>query len=186
MVTRPEFDDKKFSELVLYVAERMGDDAAFGATKLNKVLFFSDFLAYQSFGRSITGATYQKLPHGPAPRQLLPIQRELVEAEAARLIHREYLGRTQKRLVALRDAHTGVFQGDELDLVNQIIEALRGSSAVNVSNLSHSLSVGWRVASIGDDIPYESVFLSTDPATEDDVRRGRELAEQHGWLAAAS
>ena len=56
---------------VVLVDLRSQDDRAFGATKLNNLLYFSDFQAYGALERSITGATYQRLDHGPAPRELL-------------------------------------------------------------------------------------------------------------------
>jgi len=38
-------NDRKFQELLLYVAARCEGAPTFGATKLNKILFFADFLA---------------------------------------------------------------------------------------------------------------------------------------------
>lgn len=34
-------------------------------TKLNKLLFYSDFLHFKEYGKSITGAKYARLPYGP-------------------------------------------------------------------------------------------------------------------------
>jgi len=38
-----EIDERKFKELILYVADKCSDDPDFGAVKLNKILFYSDF-----------------------------------------------------------------------------------------------------------------------------------------------
>lgn len=35
--------------------------------KLNKVLFYTDFYHYRSYGKSITGTPYRAIPYGPAP-----------------------------------------------------------------------------------------------------------------------
>ena len=51
---------KKFEELVLFVAELSQADENFGATKLNKILFFIDFLSYKRSGVGMTGAKYIK------------------------------------------------------------------------------------------------------------------------------
>ena len=69
----PTFNPDKFRGLILYAAHRARqyEDPFFGAVKLNKTLFFSDFFGFRQLGRSITGATYQKLSEGPAPRQLV-------------------------------------------------------------------------------------------------------------------
>ena len=73
MITNVE----KLRELVLYIAEQSECDSAFGMTKLNKLLFFSDFQAYLSTGNAITGEEYQKLPNGPAPRKILPVMQSM-------------------------------------------------------------------------------------------------------------
>ena len=66
-----QFDGSKFRELVLYIAEQSEGDPRFGAVKLNKILYYSDFEAFRVLGESITGATYRKLSEGPAPLQML-------------------------------------------------------------------------------------------------------------------
>ena len=45
-----KFNEGKFRELILYVARRSEDDKYFGAVKLNKILYFSDFNAYRELG----------------------------------------------------------------------------------------------------------------------------------------
>lgn len=177
-----EYDEAKFAEMVLYAAEKLDGDPSFGATKLNKVLFFSDFFAYQELGKPISGAEYQKLPHGPAPRRLLPVQRALEESGDAKLIQRNYLGKVQKRLAALRDADVRVFEPAELKVMDQVIDALEGARAVDVSRVSHDVSIGWQVAKVSEAIPYQSVFIRPREApTESDRKRVEELA---GALAA--
>jgi hypothetical protein len=73
-------DERKMKELILYISQKCADDAKFGATKLNKILYFSDFLAYAYHGSPITGFEYQKLPNGPAPRRLVPVREQLMES----------------------------------------------------------------------------------------------------------
>lgn len=36
-------------------------------TKMNKLLFYMDFLSYRKTGKSLTGLTYRALPYGPVP-----------------------------------------------------------------------------------------------------------------------
>lgn len=75
---KPSYDERKFTELLLYVASRLEADRAGGAVKLDKVLFFADFAHVRRHGVPITGADYQKLEHGPAARRLLPVRNSLV------------------------------------------------------------------------------------------------------------
>lgn len=79
-VSLPE--SQKFSELLLYVSRLAESDPRCGATKLNKILFYADFSAYRALGRSISGQTYRKLQHGPAPWGVLR-EIERLSAEGA-------------------------------------------------------------------------------------------------------
>lgn len=178
----PHYDAQKFKELVLYIAAQAAEnDPSYGAIKLNKILFYSDFLAYGRLGAAITGAEYQRLKFGPAPRQLLPTQTALQKEGAAVLQERWQYTQTQKRLVALRPPDLTKFTAQEIKLVDEVIEVMRQFNAVEASALWH-LEKGWQIAKEGEDIPYGWVFLSSDPLTDDDVAWGQKLASDHGWL----
>ena len=80
------YDEDKFVEMVLHVAGQLQDDGAGSAKKLNKVLFFAEFAHLRHHHQVISGCEFQKLPHGPAPRQMLPVRRQLIESGAAELV----------------------------------------------------------------------------------------------------
>jgi len=82
--------EKKFRELILLICARSQGDKKFGATKLNKLLFYSDFCAYLSFDKPITGQQYFKLPNGPAPKRLKPIVAKMQEADELAYQETEY------------------------------------------------------------------------------------------------
>ncbi len=175
-MTKWTFEREEFKELILFIAWRCDDDPAFGDTYLNKVLFFSDALALQNFGRPITGARYQKLKWGPGPRALLPVREEMVREG---LLTVETIG--DRRVTrAVRDAKP-VFSEEQIELVEKVIEAFRGIWAIHVSDASHELSPGWNLVEVGEDIPLESQLISTRPLPEAHLQRGRELAERYGW-----
>jgi hypothetical protein len=177
----PEFKEDKFKELVLYIAEKCMDDPAFGATKLNKILYFADFYAYGESGVPITGATYGKLPCGPAPRQLVSVREELSNTGDICIRKATYHGYPQERVIPIREANLDLFTAKEIALVDDIIQKLWGINAANISDYTHRLA-GWRIAEDGDDIPYESVFLSDEGLTEDDTNRAKELINRFGWV----
>lgn len=152
------YDEKKFAELVLYIAAKCQHHEHFGATKLNKILFFSDFTAYYATRQAITGAVYQKLPYGPAPKRLVPVQQQLIKQKAAAIQTLEAGPYTEKRLVALRPARLDLFTAAEISRVDAVIEALRDGTATRVSDMSHKLQ-GWQLAKLKEDIPYFTVNL---------------------------
>lgn len=176
----------KLKELMLYVADKSTSDPTFGATKLNKLLFFADFIAHVEFGSAITGAEYQKLEYGPAPRQLLPAQRELVREGAAAVTPVSFHIGTQHRLVALRPPDLAIFTAAEISLVDEVIQRLWGSTATEVSALSHDWSLGWKVAAMGSTIPYATAFV-VPPAltlTDHQVETARRTAADRGLASS--
>ena len=182
-MTRPEFKEQKFKELILHIAKKCEGDKYYGATKLNKILFYSDFLAYKLFGQPITGADYFALPHGPAPRLMVPIKEEM-SSDNYIVENRRY---SQHRIIALRDPNYDDFSAKEIALVDRLIDILRDSDAEFVSELSH-LFLGWQAAMAEGQktdervsIPYETVFVKNPEINEYEEAYGLELAKKHGW-----
>jgi hypothetical protein len=171
--------DERFRELLLYVCEKCATDPKFGSTKLNKILYFSDFLAFARFGEPITGFEYQREKNGPVPKRMLPVRAEMVKAgDLAVQPIRLMSGRIQHRSVNLREPRLNVFTPSHIALVDSIIETFWGFNADEVSDFSHQM-VGWKIADEGESIPYESVFISAEPLTEADIQRAKELARAH-------
>jgi hypothetical protein len=86
-------------------------------------------------------------------------------------------GKVQKRTVSLRQPNLRIFTGEEIAMVDYIIEALSDCDAQTVSEISHTM-VGWQVAAEGETIPYEMVFLSNEPLSEAEIMRGLEIAAE--------
>lgn len=172
-------DEAKLGELLLYVAKRLESDPAGGATKINKVLYFAEFAHVRAHGRPITGVEYQKLEHGPAPRRLVPVRRGLVERGDAEVVEVTYLGYQQQRLVAKRDARPDALSEDERVIVDQVLAALHGQNARDVSELSHD-EIGWQMVDVGDTIPYETAYLRKAVLTPAVRKHAEALAAQLG------
>ena len=172
-----DYDERKFAEALLYVAKALEDDPAGGATKINKALFNADFGHMRAYGTPITGAEYQKLSRGPAPRRLLPVRTRLIESGDAEIREEQYLGCTIHRLVALRDPDIGRLTASERGLLDQAIAAMRNLSSTEVSEASHR-EPGWRMVDDNETIPYETAFLRPPVVTDQVRRRVKELAAE--------
>jgi hypothetical protein len=181
---RPEEDNVKLAELILYISQKCATDPKFGAVKLNKILFFSDFFAYARYHSSITGCVYQRLRNGPAPRRLVPVRDQMIEVgDLAIQPVKLRSGKVQLRTVNLRAPDLQMFTGVEIAMVDHVIDALTSCDAQTVSDMSHSM-VGWLIAREGEEIPYETVFLSNEPLTEAETARGLEIAAKLQRFAA--
>lgn len=169
-----EPSDGKLRELILYISARLADDPYFGDTKLNKVLFYSDFTAYVRLGKPITSQRYVKQVYGPIVHQLLPVRQRMEENKECAIRKREIVTRTQTVTVPLRKADLKLFSSDEISIVDEMIEAIRPHTARDISDLSHNF-VGWKLVDIGDEIPYETVFLSDRELTPAEERWARNV-----------
>ncbi len=173
------FDGAKFRELALYISEKSAEDPRFGSVKLNKILYFSDFEAYRRLGQSITGATYRKLSEGPAPREMLPQRDVMLDSGDIAMEHRPYFAGIQQRVVPKRGARTDLFSAAELAVVNETIEALRHMTAREASDFSHR-ELGWLAADPGEDIPYDTAWLSSEPVSQEVEEYAIKVAENYG------
>jgi hypothetical protein len=169
---------QRFRELIIYVASKSTDDLSFGAQKLNKILYYSDFMAFYRFGVPLTGQRYFKIQNGPAPRAMIPIEQELAAEGAIRFDTVSVGGQQQKRTVAMREPILSHFSKDELLLVDEVISTLWSQTAAQVSDAIHD--VKWSVIQYKDDLPYEFAYLDGE-VTADDNARSVELAREHGW-----
>lgn len=178
------YDEAKFTELLLYVAERLRGDRAGGATKLNKALFFVEFTHLRRHGCAISGCEFQKLTHGPAPRRLLPVRKQLVDEGAAELVSEDFLGRPQHRLVPTRSANVSVFSAEELATIDDVLTDLVDLTGTQVSELSHD-EPGWNLTELGDTIPHAAASLGfPQVSTPTSKHMAREIAEQYGLATA--
>jgi hypothetical protein len=169
--------DRRLRELILYIVNKCGDAELFGATKLNKILYYSDFEAFARLEQSITGVTYQKLPKGPAPKRLRPAQ-EALESDGYLTVTKRLLrsGYEQTRFKAHRAADLSLFSREEIALVDSVVDRLGSMSAGEVSDASHEMP--WKLTAMYDRIPYEFVFLADREPTESDREWAAEVAER--------
>lgn len=175
-------NDAKFRELVLHVCRQSEGDAPFGAVKLNKILFYSDFVAYVQFGHAITWQPYQRLENGPAPKRLLPIVKKMEEHGEIATREVPYYGRTQRQYWALREPDLSQFTGDEIALVDRIIRECWGKHARAMSDMSHEFR-GWQQAKDGEIIPYEVALARFEQPTTEQLSQGEKMADELRELA---
>jgi uncharacterized phage-associated protein len=155
-----EFNQSRFDELVVYLATRLGPEAALGRVKLAKLLMHSDFMAYRLLGHSITGATYEKWEHGHLPRELIMTEKDLQAQGTIRIESEDYFGKTLKRITARRDPRMAEFNDDEIEIIESAIHTYGHESATYLSQLSHQ-EPGWELAEDREVIPYEASLIGT-------------------------
>jgi hypothetical protein len=79
----------------------------------------------------------------------------------------------------LEDPNLDLFSGRDISIVDGWIRFFWNMTAKAVSDYSHGKA--WKLAGEAQLIPYEAVFISDEPVTDEDVARARELGERYGW-----
>jgi hypothetical protein len=180
----PEHASARLRQMIIYIAQICCDEKNFGATMLNKILWFSDMKAYAVAGKSITGSPYVKLPYGPVPKGMQDITRDMIANHQIGEVHAGVKDFSQKRLVPLVDVDLSDFNVQEIDIVNRVAAELCRHSAIHVSEMSHGRA--WKAAALYEEIPYMTVFVSDDDLTDADEWYTAVAAQKHGWSDAAT
>ena len=156
-MSREQFHREKMKRLVHYICWKCENPSILGSTKLNKVLWFSDVLAYLNWGRSITGETYIKRQFGPVPKHILPILDELRDEQAIVIRDSAYYGNPKRDFIALSKPDLGEFSPDEISLIDSTIERVcRRHTAKSISEITHDDI--WKMAALGEEIPVSAMF----------------------------
>lgn len=170
---------ERMRELVLYIVAKCGGQTSFGKTKLNKILFLSDFYFFADNGVPVTGASYRKDEFGPVPSGIESLLAQM-ECSGELVQKRRKFGRTERAVfTAKRPANLDDFTAAQISQVDRIIDALELMTSSDASDLSHTRL--WEIARMGEQIPYEAALISDEPPTVNEIARAKELCSQYGW-----
>jgi hypothetical protein len=164
-----QFDREKFKALLHYIIWRAGDRDGFGATKLYKVLWFSDARAFMLTKTPITGEIYIREKFGPLPKHGISAIDELQREGAIRVWNDRYFNKPFRRFKSLRSPDRVRLTDEQRQIVEYWIEHIATEhTATSISEESHDLA--WEIAKLGEEIPYAAIFATRvrDP-------NGREL-----------
>ena len=132
------FSLQKLINLISLIANKLKEkNIELTRTKLNKLLFYIDFLSFKQNNCSITGAVYAHLPYGPCLESFDTVISSLVEENILGVKEVTYQDKSYEVLEPLQKPKTDIFTKDELNLIETILEKLSGLSASELSNISH-------------------------------------------------
>jgi hypothetical protein len=174
------FNREIFKEMILYIAGRCQDKPAFNSDRLNKVLYYSDFLWYGYTGEAMSHETYTRESNGPIAAHLAEVCKEL-EAEAKlKFDERNGFGKVEKRPIVTISPDFELLTNEQEKFIAQIIEASSGYNASEVSNLIAHQDMSWHYLRNGEAIPYETVFFRRkNPISEDTMRWAKSVINEY-------
>jgi hypothetical protein len=169
----------RLRQMILYVAHRCQSARRFGGIKLNKILWKSDFDAFADRGIPVTGRSYYRLKFGHAPREMVPLHREMLQAGLIR-IDRVDFGEEiiEQRTVPLIDPDLAAFIEDDIRYVDKSIGYYWYLTGMEASDDSHGPA--WSTRSDKDPMPYESALLSDRRPMANQMTRIRQMIYDRG------
>lgn len=157
---------EKTKNMILYICEQSKRYPGFGATKLNKALWFSDLTHFMLNGSYISDFTYVKQGNGPTPKpsMFLPLRRELIEEDKMEIKETHTIGYVWKKPIAKTHADTSLFTEQELDIIDDTIDTIKHMTASDLSDLTHNM--GWKKTGIMEEMTAKQFLASNEQLDE--------------------
>ena len=121
----------RLKNTMLYILEKCGE---VWYTKMNKLLFYIDFISYRELGTAITGLAYKAISYGPVPDRWDKIYSEFSEITQELRPVGEYTGSVLKTKAK---ADTSLFSASEIKIIDRICSYFGEYTARALSELSH-------------------------------------------------
>jgi uncharacterized phage-associated protein len=127
----------KLSEMIVFFTERLQP----WKTKLNKLLFYADFMMFQNSGFSMSGIQYQAISMGPVPNNFNSIFEYLAKKGEFEISYTHFLdGGTgeQFKLNPNKIFNRDLFTETELETLNDVVERFKNTSTKEIIEISHN------------------------------------------------
>ncbi len=143
----------KIKNILLYFIEKK--NGVF-ITKMNKLLFYTDFLSYRERGKGMTGLRYKAIQHGPVPVRWDRIYSFYDE------IHQEIIQLTNDRegtmLVSNLSPVMEDFSEKEMEILETVYQRFKDETPTQISETSHQEEAWKRYFNTDMPINYEMAF----------------------------
>ena len=122
----------KLKNILLYYIEKYG--GVFN-TKMNKLLFYTDFFCYKKYGMAMSGLAYKAIQYGPVPVRwdrvyslIDDIDIDIVEFDS---------GHSGTKLCSSSSPDLSAFTANELFVLDTVYERFKEIKAAEISKISH-------------------------------------------------
>lgn len=151
------FNEEKFKQILHYIIHNVGHLENVGKTVLYKILYFTEFNYYELYEEMLTGESYRKLPHGPAPCHFDQMITELQREGKIREIKTVFIKYPQQKYICDSMPDISLLNGKELDFINRNIAVYSNYNATQISEYSHK-DIPYTATKNLEIIDYELVF----------------------------
>ncbi len=142
----------RLKNIMLFILEKCGD---VWCTKMNKLLFYIDFLSYRERGMAMTGLTYKAIEFGPVPERWDRVYSEFSDIRQELKCAGDFVGSVLRADVP---ADVSVFSEDELAVIEQVCSKFGPCSSRDMSKLSHQEDAWINHYETQEQIPFNEAF----------------------------
>ena len=142
----------RLKNVMLYILSRCG---SVWVTKMNKLLFYVDFLSYRERGMGMTGLAYRAIQFGPVPERWDRVYSEFAEIKQELCQFDHYEG---SLLSASAQPDESLFSDKEKEILNEVCNQLGSSKTSEVVDLSHKETAWLDYQGTHGKIPFTEAF----------------------------
>jgi hypothetical protein len=127
---------EKFTEMVVFFTEKLQP----WKTKLNKLLFYADFVMHKQSGYSISGVQYRAIPMGPVPNNFNSIFEYLANNDDVDVYYTTFPdggAGEQFKPNSKRAFNSELFTENELQILVNIAERFKNTTTNEIIEISH-------------------------------------------------
>lgn len=127
---------EKFTEMVVFFSDKLKPYK----TKMNKLLFYADFLSFKESGYSISGMRYHAIPMGPVPNKFQSIYEYMNANNDIEIEYKEFgvdISGEQFKSKAERPFNSELFSDTELEILESVATRFANTSTKEIIEISH-------------------------------------------------
>lgn len=144
---------KKLKNVILYFIEKL--NGVF-STKMNKLLFYTDFSSYKMRGIGITGLSYKAIQYGPVPEHWNVVYGSIDDVFSEIVAFPS--GNSGERLCSHSQPDMSVFSEEEVQILDIVFNKFKAASANDISVISHKENAWIKFKDTGCPIDYTEAF----------------------------
>ena len=142
----------RLKNIMLYILNRCDD---VWCTKMNKLLFYTDFMSYRERGMAMTGLSYRAIDFGPVPERWDRVYSEFPEVRQELRQVGDFVGSV---LIASAEPDYTMFTDAELKVLDSICTHFSKMSSREISRISHDEDAWLNHHDKHEHIPFDDAF----------------------------
>ena len=143
----------RLKNIMLYILNRCDE---VWCTKMNKLLFYTDFMSYRERGMAMSGLSYRAIDFGPVPERWDRVYSEFPEVRQELRQVGDFVGSV---LIASEEPDYTMFTDAELKVLDSICTHFSKMSSREISRISHDEDAWLNHHEKHEQIPFDDAYM---------------------------